>query len=93
MQMPPEELRKITAWEIRLMRDAAQGLTYAEIAHRRGKTPKAIEKSFERLRDKLREWGGGSKAGLVHWVDTYYDDWLRAIGLDEWTQLRRVKNP
>lgn len=79
--MPHEILRAVTAWELRLLLDAAEGLTYQEIAQRRGRKPKTIERSFERLRDKLRGWGGGSKPGLVHWVDTNYDDWLAANGL------------
>ena len=82
MPMPPEELRNVTAYEIGLMRDAARGLTNAEMAVRRRRTEKAIEKSFERLREKLKHWGGTNKAGLVHWVDTYYEAWLKANDLE-----------
>lgn len=81
MNMAGDALRNVSAWEIRLMLDAAEGLTNAEIAQRRAKTPKAIDKSFERLREKLSEFGGTTKAGLVHWVDLNYQAWLDANGL------------
>lgn len=82
MFMPEYVLLRVTPWEVRLMMDAAEGLTYAEIAERRQRTVRSVERAFERLRDKLRPWGGGTKAGLVHWVDTYASEWLRAHGLD-----------
>ena len=81
MQMSHEELLSVSAWEIRLMLDAAEGQTNKEIAAKRGKSRKSIDKSFERLRDKLRPWGGGTKPGLVHWIDTYSDAWSHAVGL------------
>lgn len=74
-------LRRITPWEMRLLGDAADGLTYRAIATRRGRKHKAIERAFERLREKLRPHGGGTKAGLVHWYDTQVDDWRRVNGL------------
>ncbi len=78
MTCGPDELARVSAWEIRLLLDASEGLSYADMARKRGKTPKAIEKSFERLREKLRPWGGGTKPGLVHWIDTHYDAWMAA---------------
>jgi hypothetical protein len=81
VNMPDEDLRKISAWEIRLMLDAAEGLTNFQIAKRHAKTPKSIDKSFERLREKLREYGGHTKAGLVHWIDLNYELWCLANGL------------
>lgn len=83
MQMPREVLWRVSPWEIRVMRDAASGLTYAEIALLRGRSIRSVERTFERLRDKLRPWGGGSKAGLVHWVDMHLDDWLKVNGLGD----------
>lgn len=83
MLMPKEDLLHVTAWELRLMLDACDGLTYAEIAARRGRKVKTVERSFERMREKLRPWGGGTKAGLVHWVDVHYPEWLEANGLSE----------
>lgn len=83
MQIPLDELRRVTPWEVRLMLDACEGLTYREIAERRGRRVKTVERTFERLREKLRPWGGGTKAGLVHWVDTYSAEWLEAQGLRE----------
>jgi hypothetical protein len=62
-----------------LLRDAADGLTYAQIAAKRGRRPRTIERAFERLRDKLRPWGGGNKAGLVHWFDMHYAAWRALI--------------
>lgn len=81
MMMPSEELRRVTPWELRLMLDACEGLTYREIADRRGRKLKTVERAFERLREKLRPWGGGTKAGLVHWVDTHYTDWCEVQGI------------
>ena len=61
------------------MLDISEGLTYRQIAIRHGRNLKAIERTFERLRDKLRPFGGGSKAGLVHWIDTHHEAWLSAV--------------
>ena len=90
MQMSHEELLSVSAWEIRLMQDADEGLTNKEIAAKRGKSRKSIDKSFERLRDKLRPWGGGTKPGLVHWIDTYSDAWSHAVGLKPKGARRRL---
>ena len=81
MLMPEQELRSVTPWEVRLMLDASEGLTYREIAERRGRKVRTVERSFERMREKLRPWGGGTKSGLVHWVDMHYREWLGAQGL------------
>jgi hypothetical protein len=88
--MPREEIRSVTPWEVRLMLDAAEGLTYREIALKRGRKVRTVERTFERMRDKLRPWGGGSKAGLVHWVDTHYQEWLDAQGLPVTDRDRRT---
>lgn len=81
MLMPEQELRSVTPWEVRLMLDASEGLTYREIALKRNRKVRTVERTFERMRDKLRPWGGGTKAGLVHWVDMHYGEWLAAQGL------------
>lgn len=73
--MTASELGRVTPWEIRLLVAASEGLTYPEIAARHVRSRRSVERSFEHLRDKLRPWGGGSKAGLVHWIDVYHASW------------------
>lgn len=79
--MSHEELRRVTPWEVCVLIDARSGATYRQIATKHGKTAKSVERTFERLRSKLRPWGGGTKAGLVHWIDTYEVDWTYAVGM------------
>ncbi len=55
--MSEQELLSVSPWEMRLLSLAALGLTYAEIARREQRSPKAVMRTFERLRDKLRPWG------------------------------------
>ncbi len=74
-EMTAKELGRVTPWEIQLLLAASEGLTYPEIAARHVKSRRSVERSFEHLRDKLRPWGGGSKAGLVHWIDVYHASW------------------
>lgn len=70
-----ELLRRITPWDMCLLADAAEGLSYSQIAVKRQRKVKTIERAFERLREKLRPYGGGTKAGMVHWYDTHYETW------------------
>lgn len=67
-ETPAEILLSVTPWEFRLLLDLREGLTYRAIALRHQRNPQTVERTFERLRDKLRPWGGGSKGGLVHWI-------------------------
>ena len=72
----------VTPWEFRLLLELRGGETYRAIAIQLRRNPKAVERTFERLRDKLRPWGGGSKGGLVHWIDTHEEAWLGAGGAE-----------
>jgi DNA-binding NarL/FixJ family response regulator len=83
MEMRREELQRVSPWELRLMLDAADGLTNREIAAVRSCSVRSVDRTFERLRHKLRPYGGGSKPGLVHWVDTYAAAWLEANGITQ----------
>jgi hypothetical protein len=74
-----DDLLSVSPWEMHLLSLAALGLTYAAIAEREHKSAKSIERSFERLRDKLRPRGGGTKAGLVHWFDVNSGNWRDAV--------------
>ncbi len=76
--MTAEELRNVSPREMQLMDYARIGLTCREIAEREGRSVKAVERAFERLRGKLRRWGGGTKPGLVHWIDVYEPAWHQA---------------
>lgn len=81
-RMSVVELMRVTPWEMHLLRDLRMGLTYRAVARKRCRKVKTVERTFERLRAKLRPWGGGSKGGLVHWVDVYEQAWLASIAED-----------
>jgi len=79
--MTYEALRRVTPGEIRLLLAITAGLTYGEVARASGPQPGTVARAFERLREKLAPYGGGTKAGLVHWIDTHYEDWANATGI------------
>ena len=79
--MSRDDLRRVSPEDIRLLHAIAAGATYREIAGNSARKPTSVARAFELLREKLRPWGGGSKSGLVHWIDTHYEEWTQATGI------------
>jgi RNA polymerase sporulation-specific sigma factor len=47
-------MQRLTAWEWQVVWDIADGLSYREIARRRGRPVKAVDNALQRARRKLR---------------------------------------